>query len=96
MSDERPTVTLRFKSEHAKEFFMGQLSDGWGENHCNLRWPWQDGQEFHKCQVFDVDVYSDWGDEQHEIEDEASDRQRQAMKQFEATPEPCPAKEDET
>lgn len=72
---KRPTVTLRFKSEYAKDFFMGQLSDGWGENHCALKCR----GDFDKAKVFDVSVYSDWGDETHEIEDEASDRQAQRI-----------------
>lgn len=32
------TVRLRFKSELHRDVFMGQLSDGWGENHCSLQW----------------------------------------------------------
>ena len=33
------TVTLVFPSRQHKEHFLGQLSDGWGENLVELRWP---------------------------------------------------------
>lgn len=72
------TVTLRFKSEYAKRYFLGQLSDGWGENHVDLKWGRTD---LDKAKVVDVRVFSDWGDETHEIENEATDRQRQRIKQ---------------
>ena len=32
-------VTLRFRSRSERETFMGQLSDGWGENECSMEWP---------------------------------------------------------
>ena len=35
---ESPRVTLVFKDEDAKQFFMGQLCDGWGEDRCALTW----------------------------------------------------------
>ncbi len=58
------TLTLHFKSEAEKREFMGQLSDGWGENHVMLDWPWKtrprrpDGgiDGFHEQQRFTVDV----------------------------------------
>lgn len=31
-----PTVTLRFRNDDERDFFMGQLSDGWGENEVVL------------------------------------------------------------
>ncbi len=74
MGDE---VRLRFKSAYAAEFFLGQLSDGWGENHCSIS-P-VDGHHY-VTETYDVEVYSDWGDEHHEIVDEASDRQAQRIK----------------
>jgi hypothetical protein len=72
----RTEVRLRFKDAYAADFFLGQLSDGWGENHVRIS-P-VDGQH-HTSEVFDVEVYSDWGGEAHEITDEASDRQEQAI-----------------
>jgi hypothetical protein len=69
-------ITLRFKSDYAKSFFLGQLSDGWGENGCSLKWG---RTELDRAKVVDVAVFSDWGDEPHEIVDEASDRQAQRM-----------------
>jgi hypothetical protein len=79
MSDE-VTVTLRFKSEYAKSFFLGQLSDGWGENHVGLTWDHSVGLD--AAPMVDVAVWSDWGDEPHEIVDEASDRQEQRMQRL--------------
>lgn len=32
-------IELRFKSKIAKETFLSGLSDGFGENYCNLTWP---------------------------------------------------------
>lgn len=32
------SITLRFKSQAAKDYFLGQLSDGWGENEVDLEW----------------------------------------------------------
>jgi hypothetical protein len=32
------SVTLRFKTREQRDFFMGQLSDGWGENEVRLKW----------------------------------------------------------
>jgi hypothetical protein len=31
-------VTLTFKSKEARDEFMQGLSDGWGENECQLYW----------------------------------------------------------
>lgn len=69
-------IRLRFKTPYAADFFLGQLSDGWGENHCHIS-P-VDGQHY-TTEVFDVEVYSDWGGEHHEIVDKASDRQAMRM-----------------
>lgn len=39
MADEFPVVVeLRFKSQDAKDQFLGGLSDGWGEDACDLTW----------------------------------------------------------
>jgi hypothetical protein len=32
-------VTLCFLTEDDRDTVMGQLSDGWGENHVTLDWP---------------------------------------------------------
>lgn len=32
-------VELRFRTRAAREYFLGQLSDGWGENVVMLDWP---------------------------------------------------------
>jgi len=36
--EQRVYVTLSFNNETEKNKFMGQLSDGWGENYCTLKW----------------------------------------------------------
>lgn len=48
-------VTLRFKTPRAKQYFMGQLSDGWGENVCGLKW--DHSIKFEKCSVFQVEPW---------------------------------------
>lgn len=37
-ADYPVTITLRFRTVEEKHFFMGGLSDGWGENACGLSW----------------------------------------------------------
>lgn len=58
-------VVLRFRDEEAKKEFMGQLSDGWGENLVMLEWPWEQyakgddgdcGEAFHEQPAFGVDL----------------------------------------
>ena len=50
-------VTLRFRDQAQRDFFMGQLSDGWGENQCELTW---DGRRsFARNDVFGVDLPED-------------------------------------
>ena len=34
------TVQLHFRSDADRQSFMAGLSDGWGENHVCLDWPW--------------------------------------------------------
>jgi hypothetical protein len=36
---KRHRITLEFKSVFDKKYFLGQLSDGWGENLVGLEWP---------------------------------------------------------
>lgn len=49
--NETVRVTLVFKNDEQKEFFMGQLSDGWGENECSLKWQ----GDFHDAAEYEVD-----------------------------------------
>lgn len=58
-------VVLRFRDESAKREFMGQLSDGWGENLVMLEWPWEQyatgddgecGDAFDEQPAFGVDL----------------------------------------
>ena len=46
-------VTLEFETKEARDFFMGGLSDGFGEDNCHLKW---DG-DFDTAQVFRVVPY---------------------------------------
>jgi hypothetical protein len=62
-------ITLRFRSEADKEEFMGQLSDGWGENVCQLFW--SDDKTFDETKVFDIELLSDdYGDDEENDEEE--------------------------
>ncbi len=55
-------VLLEFDSAREKREFMGQLSDGWGENYCMLDWNHEDftpeqkqgGWPFDWCKYFHV------------------------------------------
>lgn len=47
-------VTLRFRSIEERNVFMGQLSDGWGENKCALEWDAR--RKFESNDVFGVEV----------------------------------------
>lgn len=70
-------VTLHFRSNAQRDEFMGGLSDGFGENECNLDWPWKSAPRnefgivgFDKQERFAVDLpfddneFSSW-EEQH-------------------------------
>lgn len=56
------TVTLKFKSQAAKEHFMGGLLDGFGEEHCQLEWPHETGMKFDECVEFGVTVVDPFDD----------------------------------
>ncbi len=47
-------VVLTFDNTDERNKFMGQLSDGWGENVVDLEWDWESGVEFVDCDVFHV------------------------------------------
>lgn len=44
-------VVLRFRNKQERDYFMGQLSDGFGENECDLKWR----GDFDRARVFHVD-----------------------------------------
>jgi len=54
----KPSITLTFASQRAKEYFLGQLCDGWGENYVSINWP-EDvdlcDAETAQIKVFDLD-----------------------------------------
>lgn len=54
-------VTLRFKTEAARDYFMGQLADGWGENVCYL--DWDEDLDFRDVHWFDVTPFDLDGEE---------------------------------
>lgn len=50
------SVTLQFADQDERDYFMSQLSDGWGENNCDLyRQP--EGIPFNECDTFKVVVW---------------------------------------
>jgi hypothetical protein len=49
---KRHRITLEFKSAFDKRYFLGQLSDGLGENLVDLKWP--KGKDLTACKVEDV------------------------------------------
>lgn len=53
---KRHLITLEFKSAFDKKYFLGQLSDGWGENLVMLKWP--KGKSLMSCKVEDA-IYVD-------------------------------------
>jgi hypothetical protein len=57
-------VVLHFESKKDRNDFMGGLVDGWGEDHCNVQWDWEDGMKFDEAIDFNVTVNDDrnWED----------------------------------
>jgi hypothetical protein len=57
-------VVLHFESKKDRDDFMGGLVDGWGEDHCNVQWDWEDGMKFDEAIDFNVTVNDDrdWED----------------------------------
>lgn len=51
----RVSVTLHFPSQEARDYFMGGLSDGFGEAHCAL--DWENNQSFAEASEFCVTVF---------------------------------------
>lgn len=49
------TVTLHFRTPAQRQIFMGGLSDGFGEEWCDLNWPWKAGGQFHEQARFAVE-----------------------------------------
>lgn len=76
MDDKPVAVTLRFRNERDRNYFMAGLSDGWGEGWCDLIWPWESypeeevrsGRAFEACESFDVTVFRDERDEEESSE----------------------------
>lgn len=66
------SVTLHFKTQQDRDDFMGSLSDGWGEEHCDLSWdpevPFEDVTEFGVTvldEIWDADAM-EWKDREIE------------------------------
>lgn len=56
-------VVLRFWSKAAKQRFLGQLSDGWGEDALEFEWPWQAGVALADATHLEVLSFADPGEE---------------------------------
>jgi hypothetical protein len=63
MKKPKPQVTFTFRNKAERDYFMGQLSDGWGENKVELKWPWRKGVEFEDCTEFGIELAPDELDE---------------------------------
>jgi hypothetical protein len=64
---QSPKVTFHFRSKRERDYFMGQLSDGWGENRVDLLWDFQ--RKFHDCTDFKILLGQDELDELHRHEE---------------------------
>jgi hypothetical protein len=51
------TSTLHFKNEEERDEFMGQLSDGWGENLVYLDWNWHSGATENDPCIYDEPLW---------------------------------------
>lgn len=49
------TIKFNFIDDEEAREFLGQLSDGWGENYVSLDWE----GDFDKADTFDVMVFED-------------------------------------
>ena len=63
-------VTLRFRNQQEKQKFLEELSDGYGENHCQLDWGVENGVRLKDAKVINIvpfgpliedDDYDDFG-----------------------------------
>lgn len=50
------SIILRFRTPEDKDQFVGQLSDGWGESHCDLVWPYEAGIDLANSSMIGVDL----------------------------------------
>jgi hypothetical protein len=59
-------VRLRFKSKDEKDYFLSQLSDGWGENVVHIEWDWRHGVKLTEARTIDVINTDDYRPERRE------------------------------
>lgn len=52
-------VVLCFWSKVAKAAFLGQFSDGWGEDGIEFSWPWREGIELNDATHLEVESFAD-------------------------------------
>lgn len=74
--NESVTVTLRFKNRDDRHHFMGGLTDGWGENACDLHWGQERGVMSRDADTFDVTMWSDEEDKTDGWDDDETDAER--------------------
>ena len=61
-------VELCFRTQQQRDYFMAGLSDGFGENDCELLWPYPDCGKFEeqkRCGVdllYDANAFRSWED----------------------------------
>lgn len=60
LNEEYPAeVRLRFKTREEARKFMGQLSDGWGEEYVDLEWAWG-STKFEDSEFYAVRLNDEW------------------------------------
>lgn len=53
------TISLTFKNKSEKDHFLGQMSDGWGENYVNIK-SCDPKKDFYKETDFTIAVFKNW------------------------------------
>ncbi len=62
-------VTLRFRNSREKNRFLVGLSDGFGEEHCQLSWGAENGVHLKEAKVIDVTPWGPLDDDEEEFDD---------------------------
>lgn len=65
-SEQGVKVVFHFVNKYNRDFFMGGLSDGWGENECMLEWE----GKFDEAIDFNVTPLDPYDQRQYDEDDE--------------------------